>query len=176
MLKGIRVKEVNSQLQKSFAKLRSFPGATLKHLRYYIVPSLIDEIPDRNIFHGGCNDVNNKNSTPEKIANEIADMAILCRDYGVNGVFISAMICRRGKFLNGKEKRVNFLLKQIYEEYGYFFVDNSIIKIRDLRKDGIHLLESGKTNLTENFIYFLNNSHWQSSRDYILEDHTHENI
>ena len=113
MVKGIRIKEVNSQLQKSFAKLRSFPGAALKHLRYYIVPSLIDEIPDRNIFHGGCNDVNNKNSTPEKIANEIADMAILCRDYGVNDVFISIMICRRDKFLDGKVKCVNFLLKQI---------------------------------------------------------------
>ena len=57
--------------------------------------------------------VNNKNSTPEKIANEIADMAILCRDYGVNDVFISIMICRRDKFLDGKVKCVNFLLKQI---------------------------------------------------------------
>ena len=69
-------------------------------------------------MHGGCNDVNNKNSTPEKIANEIADMAILCRDYGVNDVFISAMICRRGKFLNRKVKSLNFLLKQIWEQNG----------------------------------------------------------
>ena len=66
-------------------------------------------------MHGGYNDVNNKNSTPEKIENEIADMAILCRDYDVNNVFISAMICRRGKFLNVKVKRVNFLLKQTCE-------------------------------------------------------------
>ena len=92
MVKGIKMKEVNSQLRNSFAKLRSFPGATLKHLKYYIVPSLIDETPYRIILHVGCNDVNNKNSTPEKIANEIADIAILCRDYGVNDIFISAMI------------------------------------------------------------------------------------
>ena len=69
-------------------------------------------------MHGGCNDVNNKNSTPEKIVNERADMAILCRDYGVNNVFISAMICRRGKFLNRKVKSLNFLLKQIWEQNG----------------------------------------------------------
>ena len=49
MVKGIRMKEVNRQLRNSFAKLRSFPGATLKHLKYYIVPSLIDETPDRII-------------------------------------------------------------------------------------------------------------------------------
>ena len=112
------MKEINSQLCNSFAKLRSFPGATLKHLKYYIVPSLIDESPDRIILHGGCNDVNNKNSTLEKIANEIADMAILCRDYGVNDIFISAMTCRRGKFLNRKVKCINFLLKLICEENG----------------------------------------------------------
>ena len=111
------MKEVNSQLRNSFAKLRSFPGAKLKHLKY-IVPSLIDEIPDRIILHGGCN-VNNKNSTPEKISNETADMAILCRDYGVTNIFIST-ICRRGKFLDGKVKRINFLLKLICEENGYF--------------------------------------------------------
>ena len=51
-------------------------------------------------MHGGCDDVNNKNSTPEKIANEIEDMVILCRYYDVNDVFILAIICRRGKFLN----------------------------------------------------------------------------
>ena len=93
MVKGIRMKEVNGQLRNSFAKLRSFPGATLKHLKYYIVPSLTDETPDRITLHEGCYDVNNKNSTPEEIVNEIADMAILCFDYGVNDIFISAMIC-----------------------------------------------------------------------------------
>ena len=98
MAKGIRIKEVNSQLRNSFAKFRSFPGATLKYLKYYVVPSLIDEPPQRIILHGGCNDVNNKNSTPGKIANEIACREILCRDYGVNDIFISAMKCRRGNF------------------------------------------------------------------------------
>ena len=64
----------------------------------------------------------------------------------------SAMICRRREFLKEKVKRVNFLLKLICEENGYFFTDNSNIEVRDLWKDGIHLLESGKTRLAENFI------------------------
>ena len=108
MVKDIRMKEVNTQLRNSFAKLRSFPGATLEHLKYYIHPSQIDETLDRIILHGGRNDVNNKNSTPEKTANKTADMAILCRDSGVNGIFIREMICRRGKFLKWKVKRVIF--------------------------------------------------------------------
>ena len=51
------------------------------------------------------------------------------------------------------------------------FIDNSNIEIRDLWKDGIHLLESGKAKLAENFMYFLNNSHWLSPHD-----HTRGNI
>ena len=39
------------------------------------------------------------------------------------------------------------------------FLGNSNIEIRDLWKDGIHLLESGKTKLAKKFIYFLNNSY-----------------
>ena len=77
---------------------------------------------------------NNQNSAPEKIANKIADMAILCRDYGVNDIFILAMICARAKFLNGKVKRVNFLLKHLCEENGYFFIDNSNIEIRHMER------------------------------------------
>ena len=132
MVKGIKMKEVNSQLRNSFAKLRSFHGATSKHLKYYIVPSLIDEIHGKIILHRGCNDVTIKNSIPEKIANGIVDMAILCCDYGVNDIFISAMICRKEKFLNGEVKQLSFLLKKICEDKGYIFVHNSNIEIRDL--------------------------------------------
>ena len=32
--------------------------------------------------------------------------------------------------------------------------NNSSIEIRDLKNDGIHLLESGKTKLADNFLYF----------------------
>ena len=47
-------------------------------------------------------------------------MGILCRFYDVNDIFISSLICRRSKFLDKKVKRINFLLKFICEENGYF--------------------------------------------------------
>ena len=115
MVKGIKVNKVNKQLRNSFAKRRSFPGATLKHLKYCVVPSLVDETPDITMY-GKCNDINNKNLTPEKIANKIGDIAILYPGYGLNDVLMSAMICRRSKFLNKKVKSMNFLLKIICEE------------------------------------------------------------
>lgn len=69
MVKGIKVKEVNKQLYKSLAKLWLFPGAILKH---YFVSFLIGEIPSN---------LNNRNSTPGKTANEIWDMAGLRNEW-----------------------------------------------------------------------------------------------
>ena len=54
-------------------------------------------------------------------------------------------ICRRGKLLNNKVKRINFLLRLICEENGYFFIDNSNVDIRGLWNDGIHLFALKKT-------------------------------
>ena len=71
-------------------------------------------------MHGVVNGVNWKNLTSEKTANETGDMGILCRFYDVNDIFISSLICRRSKFLDEKVKRINFLLKLICEENGYF--------------------------------------------------------
>ena len=56
-----------------------------------------------------------------------------------------------------EDKTCKFLLKQICEENGYFFIDNSNTEIRGLWKDGIHLLESGKTKLVR---LVLNNSYY----------------
>ena len=44
--------------------------------------------------------------------------------------------------------------------------------MRDLWKDVIYLLESGKIKLAENFISFLNNCHWLSSRLFFRIPHT----
>ena len=54
---------------KLVCKTQIVSWSNIKTSEYYIVPSLINETPDRIILHGGYNDVNNKNSTPEKIEN-----------------------------------------------------------------------------------------------------------
>ena len=75
-------------------------------------------------------------------------MAVLCRDYGVNDIIISAMIYRRGKFLKETVKRINFLLKLFSKVNGYFLIGNINTEIRYLWKDGIHLLKLEKTNVS----------------------------
>ena len=65
VVKSIKMKDVKEQSHTSFAKLRSFPGATLKYLKYYVVPFLVNKSIVRTSLHGGDNDVNDKNSISE---------------------------------------------------------------------------------------------------------------
>ena len=61
--------------------------------------------------------------------------------YGLNDIFISAMICRRSKVFNWEGKPYWFFKEAYSKENEYFFIDNGNIEIRDLRKDNVHLLE-----------------------------------
>ena len=129
MVKGIRMKEFNSYVKNGFVRLTPFPGATTKQLCHYAIPSLVDESPDRVIIHAGCNDVANRNKTPQEIAEEITNLAELCRSYGVNEIFVSSLICRTNKYLNEKVMRINFLLNCICKEKGFIFIENKNIEL-----------------------------------------------
>ena len=61
MVKGIRNKEFNQHLTKCSAQIRVFPGANLKQLKHYVIPTLVDDTPDVAVIHGGCNDIQSRN-------------------------------------------------------------------------------------------------------------------
>ena len=42
-------------------------------------------------------------------------------------------------------------------KYGFYFIDNGAISKKDLWKDGIHLIESGRVIVANNLINYLNN-------------------
>ena len=60
--RGIRIHEFNSLVQKGYAKMKSFPGATSKELLHYMDPTLKDGIYNTAIIDVGVNDLLNKNT------------------------------------------------------------------------------------------------------------------
>ena len=68
MVKGLKVKDMNSNLKNTSVRVTPFPRATLKQLLHYIIPTLIDNTLDTIIILGECNDVSNKISNPKDIA------------------------------------------------------------------------------------------------------------
>ena len=119
MAKGLKVKEMNRNLNNNSARVRYFPGTTVKRLHHYVIPMLTDDTLDTIIIQSGCNDIYNRNSNPKDIAKAIGSLGNRCRSHGVNQVLISSLICRKNFHLNNNIKRINFLLKLICQKNGF---------------------------------------------------------
>ncbi|XP_057314887.1 uncharacterized protein LOC130656060 [Hydractinia symbiolongicarpus] len=157
--KGINTREFNNHLRNGDARFKVFPGSNIKNLGHYSLPTLVDKKPEIVVVHVGINDLldikRNKSSVNE-IAEKIIKLSRVYIDHGVEKVFISSVIiCTRIDF--EFIKSLNHILENEAKKYGYIFIDNSNIMESNLWKDGLHLMESGKVLLANNFLFYINN-------------------
>ena len=82
MARNVRAKNLNDKLRGASASIRDFRGATIKHLKHHVLPSLVDDTPDTAVIHGGCNDLGYKNNealSTDDIVNAILEIGKLCQ-------------------------------------------------------------------------------------------------
>ena len=140
------------------AKLQCFPGATSNQLLHYLDVNLHDNNTESVILHVGVNDVlqDCTETNINSFINNFQEMAKKCRSYNVKNVFISGIVYT---------ERVNVkTLENIYDKVvslcsklNLRYIDNRNINANHLFKDRLHLMESGKTILANNFISNWNN-------------------
>ena len=163
--KGIRLREFNRNINNGNAKIKCFPGSTVKQLKHYSIPMLSEERPNTVVLHVGINDLvsTRENKTPDdELAIEIMNSGWCCVEYGVETVFISGLtFCSRAEW--ERIEQVNCMMEIEAQKNGFIFITNDAIKETHLWRDGIHLQESGKIILANNFIYYINKKN--SSRD-----------
>ena len=55
----MRMKELNANIDRSIgtANLKVFPGATIRQLNHYIIPTLEEDTPGTAIIHVGINNI-----------------------------------------------------------------------------------------------------------------------
>ena len=100
----------------------------------------------------------------KSLTRNILEISQKCKEHDIEEIIISSLVVTENIDLN-LLARVNALLYNLCRENGFCFVDNSNISVENLFKDKLHLLDSGKTILGNNFIYCINN--------YFLLTHTH---
>ena len=61
MVSNVNVKTFNNSFRCTSARIRDFRGATIKHLKHHVLPSLADDTPDIAVIYGGCNNLGYKN-------------------------------------------------------------------------------------------------------------------
>ena len=154
--KGIRYYEFNKHINRGSAKFKIFPGLKSNELLHYIEPTLQEETYDAAIIHVGVNDMINGNQEKiDALIQNLQNLANKCVSYGVKKVFISVITFTKRIDQNTLDK-VNDLIMKLCEENCLRYINNKNITIRHLFKDGLHLLESGKCTLGNNFIDSLN--------------------
>ena len=156
--KGIRMYEFNRSSKHGNAKLLCFPGAKSHQLLHYIDVNLDGrKPPDSVIIHIGVNDVmyDNSQSNIENLVRNIKKMTEKCRNAGAKNVFISGLVYTTRVSLSILE-RIHETLLSYCDLHNCIYIDNRNIRGKHLYKDGLHLLESGKEILANNFLFYLN--------------------
>lgn len=151
----IKIRDINRHIKNGFVFRKSFAGATPTELAHYCTPTLSDETPDSVIIHVGTNRVNK--DEPNVIANDILNIVDVCKHYGVNNVFISAITYRQ-QFMDEIDE-INNIIRDNQECKGFNFIGNNNITGTDLWKDSLHLNDYGLNKLANNFINAINCEH-----------------
>ena len=121
-------------------------------MNHHIIPTLLEDKPDIVIVHVGINDVLNRFDQDQIIEN-IQQMYITCKNFNVNQVIISGIVsCKRAD--NSVINYINENLKIESTTKGCQFLDNGNIKLDNLCRNGLHLGESGKKLLLDNYVNF----------------------
>ena len=140
--KGIHIRELNTFIKNGKTKMISFPGATSK-------TSCI-------MLHVGVNYLleDSSKSQTENLEKNLRSMADKCHTYGVKNVFISGLVYTTRIGLPVFERTYEMIV-HICHKLGVCYVNNRNIRRKHLWKDGLHLVESGKVILANNFLSYL---------------------
>ena len=151
----IKGKELSKWINNGFGLIRSFSGATSSDMHHYATPSLTNERPDNMIIHVGCNDILKGEKDPRKIAESIFEVARVCREGGVNRIFLSGILTMNNFNYNNIAQKVNYILSTEGTLENFTFIDNSRIT-KDMLYDRLHFNDIGRNLLANNFINSIN--------------------
>ena len=153
-LNRIKGAEIKRCVPNCLPIVRSFSGATAKHLRHYVQPTLEEERPDYVIVHIGTNNITKRQhqKKPEELAREIVSIANHCRQEGAKKVFVSSILTLQRTWQVKMVQEVNFYLRLFCLENDHAFIDNDFIDQRMLWQDGIHLIDQGRDMLGTHFV------------------------
>ena len=120
--------------------------------------NLEDNNAESGTLHVAINDVfqGSTETNANSFFNNVQEMAKKCRSYNVKNVFISGIVCTERVNVKTLEN-IHDKIASLCSELNLRYIDNRNINANHLFKDRLHLMESGKTILANNFISNLNN-------------------
>ena len=157
----------NHLIKNRKAKMFNFPGASSHQLLHYLDVYLKNKSIDTVIIHTRINDLltNSCRSGMDNLIYNIKNITEKCLVFGAMSVFISGLVYTTRVDVSLLE-RIHVLIFDFCRKNSFIYIGNRNIRSDSLYKDGLHLIDTGRAFLTDNFIVYLNNNTF-------LETHTH---
>ena len=93
---------------------------------------------------------------PNKLADDIIDIAKICTSYGVKDIIVLSVLPKRNISLTRIIRELNDQFKTNCQLNNFGFICNDNVTSNYLWKDGIHFTDKGTNILAGNFVNFLN--------------------
>ena len=148
--KGIRINQMNQQAKNGNAHIHSFLGATSYQLLHYLYVNL-DKYTDTVVIHIGINDILKSASNVNGLLSNIKYTIKTCHNFGVKYIFITGLVYAK-RLITEVLEDVHLTLVNVCKDIQVYFFDNRNITGFYVFRDGLHLLDSGKKLLANNFL------------------------
>ena len=164
--KGIEVKRFNKGFEHGSARFQRWHGGEVEHIKTYVVSHLKKEKPDTVVLQMGGNDLHRGDrrnpATITAIANDIIEIALICRSHGVRHIFIGGVTVRRQQWTWDVCESLNESLEGQCTLHNFNFYSNNNITPHDLY-DKVHLNDLGVRKMANNMLnclcdYFAGNN------------------
>ena len=107
------------------------------------------------------NDLLKQDRNIEVVTNNIMNVANESKNYGINKINVSGLAVNN-RLHSDFNNAVNKALNLDCLKYGYNSIENGITLPHNLLQDGLHLSNSGKGKLLNNFLVSLNKNYFLS--------------
>ena len=151
-------KNLKTLLIMSFIK--PFDGAKTEHIKHCVMPFLKEQKPDIIVIHVGGNDINCKikgNVNVNEPADNIINLAVICRDFGVPDIAISEVLPKKSIAVTAIIRKINDRVKELCKNQKFHFISHQHMTKDFLYHDGVHLTDPGTEILAENIVDYINN-------------------
>ena len=154
ILRGTNIKEINRQIQGGRIHVKAFPGAKSTQLNHYVTPTLEEYSYDAAIT---INDILRFKHHDEldTLPENIIKVGNTCQEYNIEKIYVSAILPSTRTNINIFD--INKNLRDLCMKYNFEFIDRQQITTKFLWNDGIHLLDTGKSILGQNFVNRVSN-------------------
>ena len=125
MVKGLKMKQLNSHINDGKVYLKAFPGAKADQLNHHAKPSLEEYEYDAAIIHVGINDILRSKGEKEinDIPRKIMNIAETCTNYNIPKIFISSII--RWSRATVDIDYINRKIRELCIQNNYEFISNT---------------------------------------------------